>query len=168
MRNRLRILTVASLVLTGSQAFAQADSTVRSQTPMLDYETPKRYIVNDVTVSGIKYLDLQMVASMAGLVKGDTIMIPSDYVSSTLTKMWNQGIYSDVQILTQPVGDSVNVEIVLKERPSVYNWNIEGVRKGQMKELLETLPSVSFSEKKAFTIPKWACGSKTTRRWKTS
>ncbi len=139
MRNKLRILTVASFVLTSAPAFAQTDSTVQSRTPMLDYGTPKKYIVNDVTVSGIKYLDPQMVSSMSGLVKGDTIMIPSDYISSTLTKMWNQGIYSDVQILTQPVGDSVNIEIVLRERPSVYNWEIEGIRKGQMKELLETL-----------------------------
>lgn len=94
---------------------------------MLDYEHPKQYIINKVKVSGIKYLDPEVVASMSGLTKGDTIMIPSDYLSSTLKTMWNQRIYSDVQILTEPVGDSVNIEIVLRERPRVYDWKMRRV-----------------------------------------
>ena len=89
---------------------------------------------------------------MSGLTKGDTIMIPSDYLSSTLKTMWNQRIYSDVQILTEPVGDSVNIEIVLRERPRVYDWKIEGVRKGQMSELLETLKLKKGSELSDFVL----------------
>ena len=119
---------------------------------MLDYEHPKQYIINKVKVSGIKYLDPEVVASMSGLTKGDTIMIPSDYLSSTLKTMWNQRIYSDVQILTEPVGDSVNIEIVLRERPRVYDWKIEGVRKGQMIELLETLKLKKGSELSDFVL----------------
>ena len=140
MRNRLRILTIALFSLASVPVAAQIDSTAQVRNaPMLDYEHPKQYIINKVKVSGIKYLDPEVVASMSGLTKGDTIMIPSDYLSSTLKTMWNQRIYSDVQILTEPVGDSVNIEIVLRERPRVYDWKIEGVRKGQMSELLETL-----------------------------
>ncbi|UWN58252.1 BamA/TamA family outer membrane protein [Alistipes ihumii AP11] len=119
---------------------------------MLDYEHPKQYIINKVKVSGIKYLDPEVVASISGLTKGDTIMIPSDYLSSTLKTMWNQRIYSDVQILTEPVGDSVNIEIVLRERPRVYDWKIEGVRKGQMSELLETLKLKKGGELSDFVL----------------
>nr|WP_282194110.1 POTRA domain-containing protein [Alistipes ihumii] len=119
---------------------------------MLDYEHPKQYIINKVKVSGIKYLDPEVVASISGLTKGDTIMIPSDYLSSTLKTMWNQRIYSDVQILTEPVGDSVNIEIVLRERPRVYDWKIEGVRKGEMSELLETLKLKKGSELSDFVL----------------
>ncbi len=61
-------------------------------------------------------------------------------------------IYSDVQILTEPVGDSVNIEIVLRERPRVYDWKIEGVRKGQMSELLETLKLKKGSELSDFVL----------------
>ena len=66
--------------------------------------------------------------------------------------MWNQRIYSDVQILTEPVGDSVNIEIVLRERPRVYDWKIEGVRKGQMSELLETLKLKKGGELSDFVL----------------
>ena len=153
MRNRLRILTIALFSLASVPVAAQIDSTAQVRNaPMLDYEHPKQYIINKVKVSGIKYLDPEVVASMSGLTKGDTIMIPSDYLSSTLKTMWNQRIYSDVQILTEPVGDSVNIEIVLRERPPVYDWKIEGVRKGQMSELLETLKLKKGSELSDFVL----------------
>ena len=153
MRNRLRILTIALFSLASVPVAAQIDSTAQVRNaPMLDYEHPKQYIINKVKVSGIKYLDPEVVASMSGLTKGDTIMIPSDYLSSTLKTMWNQRIYSDVQILTEPVGDSVNIEIVLMERPRVYDWKIEGVRKGQMSELLETLKLKKGSELSDFVL----------------
>ena len=57
-----------------------------------------------------------------------------------------------MQILTEPVGDSVNIEIVLRERPRVYDWKIEGVRKGQMSELLETLKLKKGSELSDFVL----------------
>ena len=153
MRHRLRILTIALFSLASVPVAAQIDSTAQVRNaPMLDYEHPKQYIINKVKVSGIKYLDPEVVASMSGLTKGDTIMIPSDYLSSTLKTMWNQRIYSDVQILTEPVGDSVNIEIVLRERPRVYDWKIEGVRKGQMSELLETLKLKKGSELSDFVL----------------
>ena len=153
MRNRLRILTIALFSLASVPVAAQIDSTAQVRNaPMLDYEHPKQYIINKVKVSGIKYLDPEVVASMSGLTKGDTIMIPSDYLSSTLKTMWNQRIYSDVQILTEPGGDSVNIEIVLRERPRVYDWKIEGVRKGQMSELLETLKLKKGSELSDFVL----------------
>ena len=153
MRNRLRILTIALFSLASVPVAAQIDSTAQVRNaPMLDYEHPKQYIINKVKVSGIKYLDPEVVASMSGLTKGDTIMIPSDYLSSTLKTMWNQRIYSDVQILTEPVGDSVNIEIVLRERPRVYDWKIEGVRKGQLSELLETLKLKKGSELSDFVL----------------
>lgn len=153
MRNRLRILTIALFSLASVPVAAQIDSTAQVRNaPMLDYEHPKQYIINKVKVSGIKYLDPEVVASISGLTKGDTIMIPSDYLSSTLKTMWNQRIYSDVQILTEPVGDSVNIEIVLRERPRVYDWKIEGVRKGQMSELLETLKLKKGGELSDFVL----------------
>ena len=58
--------------------------------PIADYNAPKRYIVNKVTVSGVKFLDPEIIANTSGLHKGDTIMLPSDYISSAMRKMWSQ------------------------------------------------------------------------------
>ena len=130
---------------SGSAAVAQGPATAVDTTkkagvpdaPIADYNAPKRYIVNKVTVSGVKFLDPEIIANTSGLHKGDTIMLPSDYISSAMRKMWSQRYFSDVRILAEPVGDSVNFEIYLQERPRVFKWNIVGVNKSEKSELID-------------------------------
>ena len=54
-----------------------------------------------------------------------------------MRKMWSQRYFSDVRILAEPVGDSVNFEIYLQERPRVFKWNIVGVNKSEKSELID-------------------------------
>ena len=146
MRKRLRALMFLAIgVGSGSAAVAQGPATAVDTTkkagvpdaPIADYNAPKRYIVNKVTVSGVKFLDPEIIANTSGLHKGDTIMLPSDYISSAMRKMWSQRYFSDVRILAEPVGDSVNFEIYLQERPRVFKWNIVGVNKSEKSELID-------------------------------
>ena len=140
MRNSLRtlavILTLFSVNLTVS---AQTDSsTNKLDLPMFDYDvSPRPYIVNDIKISGIKNQD--PVERMLGLTKGDTVELPGNKFSSTITKLWSSQNFSDIQIYVEPQGDSINIEIALKERPRVDKWNVEGIRKGQRDELFESL-----------------------------
>ena len=43
-------------------------------------------------------------------------------------------------------GDSLDLEVFLKERPRVYNWEFEGISKGKKKDLLEKLKLKRGSE----------------------
>lgn len=134
------LLGLGSGTVAVAQAPAVADTTketIAPEAPLADYDTPKRYIVNKVTVTGIKFLDPEVIARSSGIVKGDTIMLPSDYVSSAMRRMWNYHYFSDVRILADPVGDSVNFEIYLQERPRVYKWKIVGATKSETSELLK-------------------------------
>ena len=82
---------------SGSAAVAQGPATAVDTTkkagvpdaPIADYNAPKRYIVNKVTVSGVKFLDPEIIANTSGLHKGDTIMLPSDYISSAMRQFRN-------------------------------------------------------------------------------
>ena len=140
MRNSLRILAViVALFSMNLTVFAQTDtSTDKQNPPMLDYNaSPRPYIVNDIKISGIKNQD--PVERMLGLTKGDTVELPGNKFSSTITKLWSSQNFSDIQIYVEPQGDSINIEIALKERPRVDKWNVEGIRKGQRDELFESL-----------------------------
>ena len=63
---------------SGSAAVAQGPATAVDTTkkagvpdaPIADYNAPKRYIVNKVTVSGVKFLDPEIIANTSGLHKG--------------------------------------------------------------------------------------------------
>ncbi len=105
---------------------------------MADYNAPKPYILKDIKVNGIKYFDPNILAASTGLVRGDTIYLPSNYLSQALTHLWNQRYFSDVKIVAEPQqGDSVNLLIFLTERPRIYSWKFNGARKGETTDLVE-------------------------------
>lgn len=141
MRNILRLLAATLITISATTLYAQTDSTaVDENIPMADFNNPKKYIINDIKVSGIKYLNADIIAGTSGINKGDTIYIPGDYLSSALRKMWSQRYYSDIKIVTEEIGDDkVNIEIILVERPKVTEWKIEGTTSTETKELFENL-----------------------------
>lgn len=51
-------------------------------------------------------------------------------------------------------GDSLDLEVFLKERPRVYNWEFEGISKGKKKDLLEKLKLKRGSELSDYVIDK--------------
>ena len=154
MRNK--ILSIALLfTLCGMCATAQTryltqtdpepDSTDRKQLdveklPMMDYSQQQRmYIVGDIDVHGVKYMDADILKTTAGLTSGDSIYLPGNYISQAITKLMNQSYFSDAKIGVEYRGDTVDLNVYLKERPRVYQWKFEGIRKGQATELLDEL-----------------------------
>ncbi|MDE6624122.1 MAG: outer membrane protein assembly factor BamA [Alistipes sp.] len=108
--------------------------------PMLRREgTPKRYHIRRIDVHGIQYLDPGIIKSSAGLIEGDSIYLPSDFIPNAISRLWSQRVFSDVQIGAEIEGDSIDLQVLLRERPRVYNWEFEGISKGKKKDLLEKL-----------------------------
>ena len=78
-----KLLFTLTLLFTIASAFAQEDST---ETPaisydeleVLDYSNPKDYIIQEVTISGIKFIQKEVLKSLSGLKAGNTITLPGD------------------------------------------------------------------------------------------
>ena len=51
-------------------------------------------------------------------------------------------------------GDSLDLEVFLKERPRVNNWDFEGISKGKKKDLLEKLKLKRGTELSDYVIDK--------------
>lgn len=136
-----------------SPALAQTDTArITIDAPWVDYSSPKEYIIRDIEVTGIKYLDPTSVLITAGIIKGDTITIPGDYLSSALRTLMNRRQFADVQIFSKPDGQYVDLEVLLQERPRVYTWKYNGVTKGEEKELRESLKLRKGAELTDFII----------------
>ena len=128
-------VTITALLLLGAKhSMAQEQERKDSikiefneDAPMLSArETPKRYYIRKVNVSGIKNLNENLVRATSGLIPGDSIYLPSSFVGNSITRLWGQRYFSDVKVGATIDGDSVDLELMLKERPRVYNWNIVG------------------------------------------
>ena len=54
-------------------------------------------------------------------------------------RLWAPRYFSDIQIGATIEGDSVDLEVFLKERARILTWNIEGVSKSKAKDLQEEI-----------------------------
>ena len=176
-----KIFTAAvTFVLCCTNIFAQ------EQNPADTAASSKPDYIRDINIHGVQYLNSDILKSSAGLIAGDSIYLPSNFIANAIARLWSQRFFSDVKIGAQIEGDSLDLEVFLKERPRVNNWDFEGISKGKKKDLLEKLKLKRGSElsdyiidktksssrptgrKKPSAIRRWTCASPTTRcarRW---
>ena len=158
-------MAAVALVLCCSNIFAQEqnpqDTTaapkpaVSENAPMYKNNgAPRLYHIRNVNVHGVQYLNPDILKSSAGLIEGDSIYLPSNFISNAISRLWSQRFFSDVKIGAEIEGDSLDLEVFLKERPRVYNWEFEGISKGKKKDLLEKLKLKRGSELSDYVIDK--------------
>lgn len=108
--------------------------------PVSDYKKPQEYILKEVNVIGIKYLDENILINLSGLVIGKEIEIPGDDITNAIQKLWDQGLFSDAKIYVSKIEkDSVSLEFFLQERHRLSELEITGVKKAKESDIREKL-----------------------------
>jgi outer membrane protein insertion porin family len=106
----------------------------------LSYLNPKDYIIGDITVSGTKYLDKDVLIQIAKISKGDRINLPGEASANVLKNMWSQGLFDDVQLnITKINMDTVYLELLVVERPRLSRLRLTGIRKGEIEDVQKKL-----------------------------
>ena len=107
---------------------------------VMDYSNPKEYVIADVTVSGIEFIQKEVLVSLSGLRIGSKITLPGDKITDVLKKFWSQGLFGDAMIsATQIRNDSVWLDIYLTERPRLSHLEITGIGKSEKQDILEKI-----------------------------
>lgn len=125
---------------------------VRIDYPHMDYDNPKQYIVKDIQAHGITYLDPEILVSQSGMQRGDTVYLPGTYISDASRKLWSQRRFADIKTVVEIEADSVYIHLYFKQRPQVYQWSFDGVRKGESKDLMEKMKLRRMVELSDFRI----------------
>lgn len=139
MRRIIRGIVSICLLLLTSASFAQEP--VTSVDPALlalqNSKIPKEYIIRSVHVTGLTTLDSAIVVSISGLQPGDKVMIPGgDAFSRAINNLWNQKLFSDVQVyITAVQDDRIDIEIAVQERPRLGSFKFIGASKTESDEL---------------------------------
>ncbi len=127
-------LTLFFLVTVPSLFAQEVDSTNFS----IYYSSAKEYTIADIQVSGIRYLDKNVLVQLSGLTVGKEIMVPGDDITQAIKKLWQQGLFSDVKITaTKVVQDRIWLDIYLQERPRLSDVNFYGVSKSEKDDITE-------------------------------
>lgn len=157
MRKAIPLLVSFLLLSVWSGYSQQEPATLHGAdgVPMMDYGDSKPYTINDIKIFGVKYLDPDILTASSGLMRGETVYIPGNAISQAVSRLWNQRYFSDVKVIAELLPDDmVNIEIYLQERPRVYRWGFEGIRKGEANTLLEDLKLKRGSELSDYVIDK--------------
>ncbi|PDH49623.1 MAG: outer membrane protein assembly factor BamA [Bacteroidetes bacterium MED-G20] len=114
---------------------------ISSQTSYTNYElTPREYTLAGISIEGVSFLDHEVVIQKSGLQRGQKIAIPSDKISKAISKLWDQGLFSEVVILKEKVqGGNLFLRIKLKERPRMSRYSFSGISKSDADQLREDL-----------------------------
>ncbi|WP_372751148.1 outer membrane protein assembly factor BamA [Labilibaculum sp.] len=132
-----RLTFIFTLFLSFS-ALAQETDTIYN--PETFYSAPKKYELGGVTVTGVKHLENNVLIQISGLRVGSTIEVPGEKVTSAITKLYKQGLFSDIQITaTKLIQDTIYLNIQLQERPRLSAVNYNGTSKSETTKLKEKL-----------------------------
>ena len=122
--------------------------------PTLEGGTQKLYHIRNVNIHGAQYIDNSILRASSGLIPGDSIYLPSNFISTAITRLWNQRLFSDIRVGATIEGDSLDLEVFLQERPRVNYWRFEGIPKSKQKDLMEKLKLKRGTELSDYVIDK--------------
>ncbi len=123
-------------------------TTIPAELPVISYSlNHRKYEIADIKVTGAKNYEDYVLIGFSGLSVGDKIEIPGDAITDAVKKFWKHGLFSDVKILaTQMTDDKVWLEIALKQRPTVSEIVVTGVKKGEKKDIEERIGMAKGSQ----------------------
>ena len=89
-------LACCMMLMTGYVANAQIQ--VGNDLSEVDYSFPREYEIGGITVTGVEYVDPSVVAMLSGLYVGQKIKVPGEKISDAIRRLWEQGLFEDIQI----------------------------------------------------------------------
>lgn len=130
----LRTLVGLMALLLSNTFYTQA------QELEIDYKNPREYIIGGIEVTSDRGVNKPLVISLSGLTVGKTIEIPGQAIKDAIQTLWDQKLFSDVEIVAQKVeGSTIFLEIKVMTRPRLSKHVFSGLKKAERKSLEDQL-----------------------------
>lgn len=118
---RLFILNICVLLLFSGTLFSQDE-----------FRKGGTYVIDTVTVVGLKNFSDRTVVTYSGLRQGQSIQVPGEEISAILKKLWNLELFSNVDLYVTDISNGeIKLEINVEELPTLLNFNINGVKRSK-------------------------------------
>lgn len=115
---------------------------LRGQEPqkIVNYMEVEDYIIGGVSVSGVRYLDVNALISISGLRVGQEITIPGEAVTKAVQKLMQQGLFSDVRLsIVSTRNDTAFLELYLQEQPRISAVKLNGIRNSETQDITDKI-----------------------------
>ena len=118
-----------------------------------DYLNPKKYTIASTVITGVDYYQHDAIRLISGLLPGKEITIPGDDISNAIKKLWEQELFSNVEIYYEPIpGGEVRIEIALVGRPKLSyfkfkdNGNVSRGEADKIREIIDLYTGKTITE----------------------
>jgi outer membrane protein insertion porin family len=104
----------------------------------LPFDQGKKYILADVKLTNKISFNDQTVVTFAGLQKGQEITIPGEEISGAIRKLGKLGLFDEISFYINRIeGDSIHLDLDIKELPKLNDVKFVGVKKGKVEALIK-------------------------------
>ncbi|MEN9440765.1 MAG: outer membrane protein assembly factor BamA [Bacteroidota bacterium] len=140
---KLNLFLVLFIFVLGN-SFAQDTLTASGPVSLgdltIDYKKPKEYEIGPIQVVGADNFDHQAIKLIAGLRQGQTIFIPGDQIAKAIKNLWNEGIFSDVEIYaSKEVAGVIYLTINVTPRAKLSRFKFKGINKRDADKVREEI-----------------------------
>ena len=137
---RLNFVIGFLLLLIISLPSANAQVVRTGEQINIDYNNPREYTIGGISVSGVNYMDHNIIVMVSQLNIGDRILVPGEDIARAIDNIWRQGLFTDVSIGVTSIQDNlIFLDIELKERPRLTRFEFTGARRSDVNNLTEKL-----------------------------
>jgi outer membrane protein insertion porin family len=134
--DQILLVVIGLVMFMGQPNSSYAQIQIGSDLSRIDYNRPLDLEIGGITVTGIQYLDPQVLIMLSGLRVGDKVKVPGDKITEAIRKLWEQGLFENVTITATSIqANRVFLNIDLKERPRISRFTFEGLRKSEADDI---------------------------------
>jgi outer membrane protein assembly complex, YaeT protein len=120
--------------------FEAISGNAQEKQKIYNFSQDNDYIIGGVSISGIRYLDINALVGISGLKVGQEVTIPGEAITTAVQKLWQQGLFSDVRISIDTIkSDTVFLDIFLQERARISGIKYNGIRNSERDDLIKKL-----------------------------
>lgn len=162
MNNFFKLLLFTLCCTSVSLSFGQQDTLKPSSGPVsiggldIDFREPKEYELGPIRVEGADNYDHNAIKLIAGLRQGQSIRIPGEKISTAIKNLWNEGIFSDVEIYAdKEVAGVIYLVIAVTPRPKLsrftFSRSISKKEADKVREEISLYSGKTITENLVFT-----------------
>jgi len=140
-KHTARYLFLLSCLFITGNLYAQSVTGLNKNAQKQVDDKTKEYEIGGISVTGVKYLDQDLLIAVTGLNIGQKVRLPNDEnIAKAIRNLWKQELFSNVSIsVSKTIGDKVFLNIAVEERPRLSRYLFKGIKGGEAKELKEKL-----------------------------
>lgn len=119
---------------------AEAQTYINDDINNIDYTNPKEYVLGGITISGVQFLDNNILIMLTGLSVGDKITVPGDKISKAIENLWKQGLFGNISVSVVKIHENtIFLDFKIEEKPRLTKFSFTGIKKSEADNIREKI-----------------------------